>query len=432
MRLWIRGGRLLDPASGTDAVGDLLVMDGKIAELAPGGLREPVAEAEVWQLSETHWVCPGFIDLHVHLREPGYEHKETIATGSAAAASGGWATICCMPNTNPPIDNRAVVEMVLRRGAKAGRARVLPIASAMLDLGQDRLAEMAELREAGAVALTDDAFPLQRSESVRRVLEYCRMLDVPFVVHCEDKSLSEGGAMNEGAVATRLGLPGMPSVAEDIALARNLLLSEYTGARLHACHVSTAGSVELVRLAKARGVRVTAEACPHHFSLTDEAVSGYDTDTKMNPPLRAQADVDAVVAGLADGTLDCIATDHAPHAAEEKDVEYARAPFGIVGSETALGLVLKCLVEPGHLSPLEAVRRLSLSPALAFGLSLGSLADGSAADVTIVDTQSEWRVDRSRLLSKSKNTPYHGWTLPGRAWATLVDGKPVYRLEEAL
>ncbi|HEY3285031.1 MAG TPA: amidohydrolase family protein, partial [Armatimonadota bacterium] len=272
MRLWIRGGRLLDPASGTDAVGDLLVVDGRIAELAPGGLREPVADAEVWQLSETQWVCPGFIDLHVHLREPGYEHKETIATGAAAAAAGGWATVCCMPNTNPPIDNRAVVEMVLRRGAEAGRARVLPIASAMLDLGQDRLAEMAELREAGAVALTDDAFPLQRAESVRRVLEYCRMLDAPFVVHCEDKSLSEGGAMNEGAAATRLGLPGMPSVAEDIALARNLLLAEYTGARLHACHVSTAGSVELVRLAKARGVRVTAEACPHHFSLTDEAV----------------------------------------------------------------------------------------------------------------------------------------------------------------
>jgi dihydroorotase len=424
-RLLLRGGRLLDPSQGLDAVGDLLIEGDRIADVRPGGVGSATSSARVINLSPTHAVMPGLVDLHSHLREPGQEHKETIATGSTSAAAGGFTTVLCMPNTDPPIDTAAVVCLVLRRAAEATGARVLPIAAGTVGMAEERLSEMADLVEAGAVAISDDAFPLQQSATVRRAMEYCRMLDVPFIVHCEDKSLTSGGCMHEGPVSTRLGLKGMPAAAEEIALARNLMLARLTGARVHIAHVSTAGSVEMLRRAKASGLRVTAEACPHHFSLTDEAVaeSGYDTSTKVNPPLRSAADVEAVRQGLADGTIDCIATDHAPHAAEEKDVEYQYAPFGMVGFETALALTITHLVEPGILTPLQAVERLSTIPSRIARLSAGSLRPGSTADVAVVDLERRWTVDRARLLSRSKNTPFHGMELRGAPVLTLVAGR---------
>jgi dihydroorotase len=429
MRLILRGGRIVDPSQGLDAVGDLVIEDGRIERVVPGGAdlaSQP--GAEVIELSGMHVVMPGLIDVHCHLREPGQEHKETIATGSASAAAGGFATVLCMPNTEPPIDSAAVVSLVLERAKGAPGARVLPIAAGTVGMGDERLSEMADLVEAGAVAVSDDAFPIQRAETLRRVMEYCRMLGVPFVAHCEDTSLTRGGCMNEGEVSTRLGLKGMPAVAEEAALARNLLLARLTGAHLHVAHVSTAFSVELIRWAKDAGISVSAEACPHHFTLTDEAVadSGYDTSTKVNPPLRTAADVEAVKRGLADGTIDCIATDHAPHAAEEKDVEYPLAPFGMVGFETALALTFTELVQTGVLSLTRAVECLSCAPAKIFKLSGGTLRAGSAADVAVLDTSREWVVDRSKLVSKGKNTPFHGRRVKGAPVLTIVGGRVVY------
>ena len=429
MRLILRGGRIVDPSQGLDAVGDLVIEDGRIERVVPGGAGTASQPgAEVIELGGMHVVMPGLIDVHCHLREPGQEHKETIATGSASAAAGGFATVLCMPNTEPPIDSAAVVSLVLERAKSAPGARVLPIAAGTVGMGDERLSEMADLVEAGAVAVSDDAFPIQRAETLRRVMEYCRMLGVPFVAHCEDTSLTRGGCMNEGEVSTRLGLKGMPAVAEEAALARNLLLARLTGVHLHVAHVSTAFSVELIRWAKDAGISVSAEACPHHFTLTDEAVadSGYDTSTKVNPPLRTAADVEAVKRGLADGTIDCIATDHAPHAAEEKDVEYPFAPFGMVGFETALALTFTELVQTGVLTLARAVECLSCAPAKIFKLSGGTLRAGSAADVAVLDTSREWVVDRSKLVSKGRNTPFHGRRVKGAPVLTIVGGRVVY------
>jgi len=435
MDLILSGGRIVDPSQGLDAVGDLVIGDGRVVDIRLGGASGTrSAPSGAINLTPHHIVMPGCVDVHCHLREPGQEHKETIATGSASAAAGGFTTVLCMPNTDPPIDSAAVVSLVLRRAAEAKGARVIPLAAGTQGMGEERLSEMADLVECGAAAITDDAFPIQSSATLRRVMEYCRMLGVPFVAHCEDKSLTQGGCMNEGEVSAVLGLRGMPAAAEEIALARNILLARLTGVHLHVAHVSTAFAVDLVRMAKRTGVRISAEACPHHFSLTDQAVadSGYDTATKVNPPLRTRQDVEAVKRGLADGTIDCIATDHAPHSAEEKDVEYQFAPFGMVGFETALALTFTELVEPGHLEPMRAVECLSSAPARIFRLDCGTLRPGSRADVTVIDTQREWVVDREKLLSRSKNTPFHGRMLKGLPVLTVVEGRVVHSVLEGM
>lgn len=428
MRLVLRGGRILDPSQKISRVGDLILDDdGRIAGLTEGPApASDYAGDLVMELTETQLVVPGLIDVHSHLREPGQEHKETIATGSLSAAAGGFTTVLCMPNTAPPIDSAAVVALVLQRAAAAEGARVLPIAAACAGMGDERLSEMSDLRDAGAVAFTDDAFPIQRAETMRRVMEYSASMDLPFIAHCEDKTLTEGGAMNEGATATRLGLRGMPTVAEDVAVIRNILLAEYTGCHLHVAHVSTQAAAEMIREAKRRGVHVTGEACPHHFSLTDAAVHDYNTDAKMNPPLRTGRDVDAVIEALRDRTLECIATDHAPHAVEEKGAEFADAPFGIVGFETCVGVTWTDLVADGALTPAQAVARLSTYPARIFRLEGGTLHPGARADVTVLDPDREWTVQRANLLSKSKNTPYDGSRLVGKPVLTVVAGRIVY------
>jgi len=399
----LRGGHIIDPAQDIDDVGDVLIRDGKI--VAAGGSVDAADGAEVIDCAGKI-VAPGFVDIHVHLREPGQEHKETIATGTRAAAAGGFTTVCCMPNTTPMIDNASVVRDILDKAKREGAVRVGVNASVIRDYDEAKMAEMAEMIEAGAVALTDDAFPIQSSERMRRILEYLAPLDRVLIVHCEDKALTHGASMNEGAVSSTLGLTGMPAMAEVSTVERNIALAEAAGARLHIAHISTAGAVEAVRQAKARGAEVTAEACPHHFALTDEAVRGcdanpsYDTHAKMNPPLRTADDVEAVKQGLADGTIDCIATDHAPHAREEKENPFADAPFGIVGLETALGLTLKELVEPGILTLNEAVAKLTIEPVAVLtgdrvpledlDISWGTLAEGAPADVVVFDLNASW------------------------------------------
>ncbi len=422
-RILFKGGTLCDPATGLFQVGDLLIEAGRIQAL---GENLEATSAQVIELKPQYVLCPGFVDVHTHLREPGQEHKETIETGGMAGVAGGFTTLLCMPNTTPPIDNAAIVALVVQKARQAGKSRVLPLGSATVGMGEDQLAEMADMKEAGCVGFTDDAFPIQRAEMMRRAMEYCRMLEVPFVAHCEDKSLTEGGCMNEGVVSAKLGLKGMPAVAEEIAVARNLLLAKYTGCHLHIAHISTAGSVELLRWAKDQGIPVTGEVCPHHFSLTEIAVESYDTNTKMNPPLRTERDVWAIKEGLADGTIDCIATDHAPHAQEEKDVEYPLAPFGIIGLETAFGLVIRELVDPGILSLPEAIKKMTWNPARIFGLPYGRLQVGGPADLVVLDPSAEWVVDRDKLFSRSKNTPFHGWKLKGLPLLTLVEGQIVY------
>jgi dihydroorotase len=413
---------VVDPAQGIDRPGDVLVEDGRIVAVsAPGAT---AGEAE--RVDATgKIVTPGLIDIHVHLREPGFEYKEDIESGTRAAAAGGFTRVCCMPNTNPAIDSAAVVRQILERAREVGSAHVHPIGAATRAMAGDQLTEMADLRDAGAVAISDDAFPLQHSDTLRRAMEYCAMIGLPLLTHNEDKHLTERGAMNEGYTATVMGISGMPAAAEDIAAARNILLAKLTGCRLHLLHISTAGTVALLRMAKSQGIAVTGETCPHYFALTDAACMGYNTDAKMNPPLRTEADCEAIRQGLADGTIDCIATDHAPHANYEKEVEFDAAPFGILGFETAFALVNTHLVKPGILSLSDAVAKLTVGPAkvMKFAEGVGTLKAGAPADIAILDLDAEWTVDRQRLQSKSKNTPFHGVTLLGRAVGTIVDGR---------
>lgn len=421
----IVGGRVIDPASGTDAERTVVVRDGRIASVeAPGALASGVRTVD----ARGAWVTPGFVDLHVHLREPGEEHKETIATGSRAAVAGGFTTVVAMPNTRPPVDTAALVAMVRRRGEEAALARVLP--SAAITVGQkgEQITEFADLRDAGAVALTDDGRPVANAAVMRRALEYARSVDLPVMVHEEEPSLS-GGCMHEGEVSLRLGLRGIPAAAEDVMVLRDLALAELTGGRLHIAHISTAGAVRAVREAKARGVRVTAEATPHHFTLTDERVGAYDAQAKMAPPLRPPADRDAVVEGLRDGTIDAIATDHAPHATVDKEVEFERAANGIVGLETALGLTLQ-LVRAGKLSPARAVELLSWGPARIFNLGGGTLHPGAPADVVVFNPDATWTVEPSRFFSKGRNTPFAGLQLPGVVLRTFVAGREVFSGEK--
>ena len=421
MSMLIKGGRVVDPGRCV-GIADVLIQDGKIAAVG-SNLSAPVGSTTIQAAGKL--VLPGFVDVHVHFREPGFEYKETIQSGSAAAVAGGFTTVCCMPNTSPINDNQAVTEFILERSRVAGLANVLPIGAITKKSEGKELAEIGELRRSGCVAISDDGKPVMNSLVMRRAMEYALAFDLTVVDHCEDLHLAEGGCMNEGLISTELGLPGIPSAAEDVMVARNLSLSELTGARLHLAHISTAGSVRMVREAKARGILVTAEACPHHFVLTEEVVRGYNTYAKMNPPLRTWADVQAIKEGLRDGTIDVIATDHAPHATQEKQQDFTEAPFGIVGLETALPLALG-LVEEGVLSLEQAVQKLTSAPAAAFGLKKGTLAVGADADVTIVDQREEWEVDPSKFRSKSRNTPFAGWKVKGRVHLTIVGGRTVF------
>ena len=426
MTLLIQGGHVIDPGR-VNGVADVLIENGTISAVGPA-LTAP-AGATVIQ-AKGQLVLPGFVDLHVHFREPGFEYKETIQSGTAAAVAGGFTTVCAMPNTNPVNDNQAVTEFMLERAKAAGNAHLYPIGAITKQSEGKELAEIGDLRRAGCVAISDDGKPVMNSLVMRRAMEYARAFDVPVVDHCEDLHLSEGGCMNEGLVSTELGLPGIPSAAEDVMVARNVSLAELTGARLHLAHISTAGSVRMVREAKARGLKVTAEACPHHFTLTEELTRGYNTHAKMNPPLRTMQDVQAIKEGLRDGTIDVIATDHAPHATQEKQQEFTEAPFGIVGLETALSLTL-ALVDEGVLTLESAVDKLATAPAKAFSLNAGTLAVGAPADVAIVDPNREWQVDPSRFRSKSRNTPFAGWKVKGRVTTTIVSGRVVFELDRS-
>lgn len=415
---------MIDPGR-VNGVADVLIENGIIS--AVGTALKAPAGATIIQ-AKGQLVLPGFVDLHVHFREPGFEYKETIQSGTAAAVAGGFTTVCAMPNTNPVNDNQAVTEFMLERARAAGNAHLYPIGAITKKSEGKELAEIGDLRRSGCVAISDDGKPVMNSLVMRRAMEYARAFDVPVVDHCEDLHLSEGGCMNEGLVSTELGLPGIPSAAEDVMVARNVSLAELTGARLHLAHISTAGSVRMVREAKARGLKVTAEACPHHFTLTEELTRGYNTHAKMNPPLRTLQDVQAIKEGLRDGTIDVIATDHAPHATQEKQLEFTEAPFGIVGLETALSLTL-ALVDEGVLTLESAVEKLSTAPAKAFSLNAGTLAVGAPADVAIVDPNRQWQVDPSRFRSKSRNTPFAGWTVKGQVTTTIVSGRVVFELE---
>jgi dihydroorotase len=424
--LILRGGRIVDPSRGLDAVGDVLVRDGLIERAAAGSIAAPDG-AEIIDCEGTV-VAPGFIDVHCHLREPGREDVETIATGARAAAAGGFTAVCAMPNTDPVTDNQAAVGFVLRQGLAARSARVHPIGAISVGQKGQALAEVGEMVGAGAIAISDDGKPVVSAHLMRTALEYARTFSIPVVDHCEEPTLSAGGAMNEGVVSARLGLKGIPSEAEEIMVIRDILLARRTGGHVHLAHVSTKGSVELLRWGKARGIDVTAEACPHHLSLTEEAVRGYNTNAKMNPPLRTSDDVAALVDAVRDGTIDMIATDHAPHHYDEKEREFADAPNGIVGLETALGVVLTKLVGGGCFDVPGLVDRMSVAPTRIFHLAGGTLARGAPADITVFDPTREWVVDPSAFLSKGRNTPYAGWRLTGRAVCTVVGGRIVYHI----
>lgn len=428
--LCLRGGRILDPARGIDRAQDLWIDQGRIAgwgEDAPAALRTR-ADVEIIDVRGAT-ICPGFIDIHVHLREPGQEERETIETGTRAAVKGGFTAVACMPNTDPPLDERPRVEYVVRRASEVGLARVFPIAAVTRGQMGEQLTEIENLVEAGAVAISDDGKPVRNAEIMRRALELSRPLGIPVIQHAEDPDLKGVGVMHEGWISTRIGLAGIPAAAESVMVARDALLAELTGGRVHVAHVSAARSVEIIRRAKARGIRMTAETAPHYLVLTDEAVAGYDTNAKMNPPLRSASDRDALIEGLRDGTLDCLATDHAPHTEIDKDNDFDSAPFGIVGLETALGLYLKALVEPGHLTLPELISKMTVKPYEVLGRPGGTLAPGADADITVFDPSCRWTVLAAEFASKGRNTPFEGWEIPGRVVLTVVAGRICYRAE---
>jgi len=419
----IRGGRVIDPASGRDERTDLVIEGGTVAGF---GRNQGTPEgAEILDASGCV-VAPGFVDLHVHLREPGREDVETIETGARAAVAGGFTSVCAMPNTDPVTDNQAAVGFIIAQARRAGTARVYPIGAVSLGSRGEQMSEFGELVTAGAVAVSDDGKPVATAHLMRAALEYAQSFGIPVVDHCEEHTLSRGGAMHEGLTSTRLGVTGIPRSSEDVIVARDILLAELTGGHVHLAHCSTAGAVRMVREAKARGVRVTAEVTPHHLALTDAACEGYNTNAKMNPPLREAPDVEALRAGLADGTIDCIATDHAPHHYDAKEAAFDDAPFGVVGLETALGVALADLVERGVLDLPALVDRLTARPASIFHLPGGTLRPGAAADVVVFDPASRWTVEPATFFSKSRNTPFAGRALVGRVRWTLVDGRVVH------
>jgi dihydroorotase len=422
-RLVIAGGTIVDPVAGHARPGDVLVDDGRIAAVGPADGYRGV-EADVVD-ARGLLVLPGLVDMHVHLREPGYEYKETIATGSASALAGGFTSVACMANTNPVNDNAAVTQYIIDKARVVGGARVYPIGALSVGLEGKALAEIGEMHRAGIVAVSDDGHAVMDAGLMRRALEYARMFDLPVIVHEEDRHLADGGVMNEGRTALRLGLRGVPAAAEEVMVTRDVALVALTGSRLHVAHVSTRGAVAAIRDAKARGLAVTAEASPHHLFLTEDAVEGYGTNAKMAPPLRTKADVEALRAGLADGTIDAIATDHAPHHDDEKDCEFERAANGIVGLETALPLVLRLVAEKALDLP-TLVARLTVGPARILNLPAGTLAPGAPADVTLVDPDRRWKVEARKMRSKSRNTPFEGWDMTGRAAVVLVGGRVVH------
>lgn len=426
MDLIIKGGRIVDPQTGIDEVLDVYIKDTKISSIQKPG------ECQTTDFKNTKTinahgkvVVPGLIDVHTHLREPGYEHKETIKTGTHSAAGGGFTAVCCMANTNPVNDNKSVTRYILEKAHKEGYVKVYPIGAISKGLTGKELADFHELKDAGVVAISDDGNPVMNSALMRKAMEYAKELNLPIVSHCEDILLSSSGMMHEGPVSNRLGLKGIPSAAEAIMVARDILLSELTDAPIHIAHVSTEASIRLIKQAKKWGLKVTAETAPHYFTLTDEAVTNLDTNTKMNPPLRSKKDIEAVKEALADGTIDVIATDHAPHSPKEKDVVFDKAKTGIVGLETALPLTLK-LIEEGVLTLADAISKLTCDPARIFKIEGGSLMVGKPADITLIDLERPYVVDIYAFKSKSKNSPFHGWKLKGKAILTIVDGQIIF------
>lgn len=429
MRILIEGGRVIDPANNVDAALDLWIEDGRIAAIGPQRQAREAGPPDRVLDARGKIVCPGFVDIHVHLREPGREDKETIATGTRAAARGGFTSVCCMPNTSPVNDNQSVTEFILDRARKEGVVNVFPIGAVTKGQQGEELAEIGELVQAGCVAISDDGKPVMNAEIMRRALEYAGMFRIPVIQHAEDLHLTGKGVMHEGLVSTELGLRGIPAASEAVIVARDILLAELTGSHYHVAHITTAEAIRLVREAKARRLKVTCEVCPHHFALTDEALRSFSTNAKMSPPLRSARHVEAIKAALRDGTVDAIATDHAPHTVQEKEQEFDYAPNGIIGLETAFGLTVTTLVEGEVLTLAQAVSKLSWEPARILGLAKGTLSIGADADVTIVDPAREWTVNVPGFASKSRNTPFHGWKLRGEVLATIVGGKVVWELE---
>jgi dihydroorotase len=426
--LLLTNGRILDPANRLDQAAELLIVDGKIADIG-SGLRAHAPQAQIIDCKDC-LITPGLIDIHVHFREPGQEAKETIATGSAAAVAGGFTTVCCMPNTNPALDDDTQIDFVFTKAREAGLCNVLPIGAITKERKGLELAEMGLMHAAGAVGFSDDGIGVASAAVMLKALQYVKMLGSILTQHCEEHSLS-GGPMNAGPMAVKLGLGGLPAAAEELMIARDLLLNKRIGARYHVQHISTAGAVDLIRQARKNGQSVTTEVAPHHLLLTDEACGtlngGYDSNTKMNPPLRTQADVDACIQGVIDGTIEVLATDHAPHTREEKEQEFDKAPFGITGLETALPLYAKALVEPGHLTWMQLIEKMTIAPARIMGLTgKGTLSKGSDADVTIFNPTEEWTIDPAKSVSKSRNTPFGGWKVKGRVRQTIFGGRAVF------
>ncbi|HPF40438.1 MAG TPA: dihydroorotase [Phycisphaerae bacterium] len=422
--LIIRNGRVIDPSQGIDETADVSIADGRIVGVgkADGGAAEVIDAAG-------QIVCPGLIDMHVHLREPGQEDEETIASGAAAAVAGGFTSVACMPNTDPSLDTEAMIEFVYRQAKRAGLCNVFPIGAITKGRQGGELAEIGQMVRAGAVAFSDDGCGISNSSVMFRAMQYVRMFGKLVIQHCEDPDLAAGGCMNAGVMAMRLGLPGIPAMAEEMMIQRDVLIARHTGTRYHVAHISTAGAVQLVREAKAKGAPVTTEVCPHHLLLTEEKVAGYDTNYKMNPPLRSRADVDACLDGVADDTIDCLVTDHAPHGMDEKSDDFQTAPFGIVGLEVALPLFAMALVESGRLTWSRLIEKLTIRPAEILGVGKGTLKTGADADVTIFDPNAEWTVDVSQFRSKSRNCPYDGWRLKGLVTGTIVGGSVKYAMD---
>lgn len=446
----VKNGRIIDPSQGIDGIGDILIEGGKIVKIvrqmgSPESLRLSGAESDRATVNKGKdnslknyrtaalphcrtidatglYVLPGLVDMHVHLREPGFEHKETIKTGTMAAVKGGITSVCCMPNTNPVNDNAVVTGFIVRKALEDGMCSVYPIGAITKGQKGEELAEFGMMIGAGCVAFSDDGMPVMNSLIMRRALEYSRMFGIPIISHCEDLNLSEGGVINEGGLSATLGLRGIPAVAEDVMVARDIMLAEFTGGKLHIAHVSTEGSVRLIRQAKERGVNVTAETCPHYFTITEDGVKGYNTNAKVNPPLRTQGDIEAIEEGLRDGTINVIATDHAPHHRDEKLREFDKAPSGISGFETSLSLSLR-LVHEGILSMSQLIEKMAFNPAKILGLNAGTLKTGSDADITIVDMDREFKVEPDKFISKGKNTPFEGWVLKGMPVITICKGK---------
>lgn len=426
MKILIKNGRILDPSTNTDAIKDLFIQDGQITEA------DAFVNAEEWEIIDASgcFVMPGLIDLHVHLREPGYEQKETIQTGALAAAHGGFTSICPMPNTKPATDSPEMIRFILDKAKKEAVVHILPVGAVTLGQDGNTLADIGGMAKAGAVAISEDGKSVMDTAIYREGMKLAAENDIVVMAHCEDKSLAGKGCINEGAKSKELGVPGITNAVEDVIVARDILLAKETNAKLHLCHCSTKDSVLLTKIAKEHGLSVTAEVCPHHFSMTDEEIVNGDSNFKMNPPLRSREDVEALKAGLRDGIMDVISTDHAPHCVEEKQKPITEAPFGIVGFETAVPLTITNLVEPGYLTPLQMAEKMSYNPAKVIGIDKGTLNPGKIADVVIIDPKREYTIDANRFASKGKNTPFHGKTVRGKVMYTIVEGKIVYKSEE--